>query len=378
MYHRLLLGFSDVGYYFNRLQNTLRYGDFLVYHSFMPTFYDHFCPGLAVLLPAFWIEPSIYCFILIQSLFVGLPGIIFFIIAEREKLPSGCGVLLSLAYFFYPPVSQLTYNYSYGFHPPTLALPFMIWSLYLLNSGKKYRAILPALIAVSMEEHISIYFFGWGICLIGQRKYLQGSLWMITSSCYFLFLFLFFFPWHTGGQNVHVLYWQSLGTTIPEIALSPFTNPQAFGGLLGQGHNWHLMALLFIPLLLLPFFSPRYVIALIPVFLFNFLRHDYQAKSIAFQYQVGCMGILFLGMVATLTRFFQDDNRPLIRESVIEKFIRSRWGCHSAMAILMGIAAIGIYASFYLSLYPWSKPNIGIIPPAEKLLMNARGFDAIL
>ncbi len=377
MYHCLLLGFPDIGYYFNRLKNTVQHGEFLAYHSFFPTFYDHFCPGLALLLPVFWMAPTVDTLMVAQSLFIGLPGVLLFTIAIREKLTPLSAFLLTLGYFLYPAIVQLTYNFSCGFHPTSLALPFLVWSFYLLDTGRVKRAILPALIAVSMEEHVSIYFLGLGLSLLMQRKFRLGAALIGFNALYFLGIFLIFFPWHTGGQNVHVSFWGHLGSSIPEIAMSPFTKPEIFWGLLGGARNYHLLAMLTIPMLGLCLLSPRFIVATLPVFLFNFLRDDYPSKSIAFQYQVGVVGILYLGMVLgvarTTTLHTQFNERFRSCLIPLPNCLKS----YCPEALLAGVVIACLYGSLYLSIYPWSKPNIGIIPPKEKLIMNANGFDAI-
>ncbi len=376
MYHRLLLGFSDIGYYFYRLKNTVEHGAFLAYHSFLPTFYDHFCPGMALLLPIYWIAPAVTTLMVVQSIFIGLPGVLIFTIAIREKLTPWCALLLTMSYFLYPAISQLTYNYSYGFHPTSFALPFLVWSFYLLDSGNVKRAILPAFIAVSMEEHVSIYYLGLGLSMLAQKKYRLGTSLICVNALYFLGIFLVFFPWHTGGQNVHVSFWGHLGGNIPEIMMSPFTRPEIFWSLLGAGRNYHLLMMLFIPMLGLCLLSPRFIIALLPVFVFNFLRDDYQSKSIAFQYQVGVVGILYLGMVLGVARMRSGALTERSSGRCLNS-LHNRLKSYPPEALLAGLAMACMYGSLYLSIYPWSKPNIGIIPPEVKLIMNARGFDAI-
>jgi uncharacterized membrane protein len=368
MYRHLLLGYSDIGYYYLRLRNSLVHDAFLTIDSANPTFWDHFCPGLGLFLPFFslWQDPKFLMFL--QPLCFAITGLLLYALARREAPQSRATLLIPIIFFFYPAVTQLPFNYSYGFHPASVALPLVVLGVYLMDKGRHGWAALAAIVATSMQEHIPIYFVGFGAVLFLRKKWRAGSTWMILGSAYILYIFLVYMPSHTGGENVHVsLFWGELGDSVPEIAMSVLTRPGFVLSALFDSTAFYLWALLLLPLFGTSLGAPRILIGLLPVTLFNLLRFDEQGKSIAFQYQTGTIGLLFLAAILALYP----------AQSAATSRI-GRWFRRQRPVAFLGAALlVCFHASFNFSLLPWSQRSLAIIPEQSDMARNAIGFQQI-
>ncbi len=380
MYRRLLLGYADVGWYLDRLHNTVTHGAFLRQFSAMPTFYDHLCPGLALLVPFYALWPSVYFLNFCQSLFLGGTGVLLFWLARRLKVAPEAALGIAVLYYLFPAASQMAYGYSYGFHPPTIALPFLIVSFYLFDRGRYALAVLPALVAVSMQEHIFIYYVGLGGMLFLQRRWKAGLITAGVAAACFLFIFVVFMPWHVEGQqNLHVgMLFGHLGESIGQIALSPLMRPGAFWGSIFEFHNIQLVIMLTLPLAALWMLAPRFAIALIPIVLFNLLRQDIQAKSFAFHYQTGTMGILFLAIVVGYSQRHEPPPEGRIPwvGALLGRLVEWQRRLKPS-ALLVGALICCIYLSCYLTLYPWSRRNLGILPEDDTIAAYEKAFQAL-
>ena len=222
----------------------------------------------------------------------------FYITGTQDLHGSRKGSQVPILFLLYPAVTHLPFNYSYGFHPVTLALPLLILSTYWIDRGKHRWAILPAIVTMLIQEHMAVYYAGIGMTLVLRKDWKPGLIWGGAGTAYFLLIMMWFMPWHTGGQNVHVGLWGNLGGSIPEIALNLVLQPELILGAVFNRQSMHLLALLLLPLAGGCLAAPRFLLMLSPIFLFNCLRPDDQSLSIAFHYQTGTIGLLFLALIS--------------------------------------------------------------------------------
>lgn len=357
MYRQLLMGYSDIGYYYLRLKNTLVHGDFLQIESYRPPFWDHFCPGLAILLPLFMLWPTLDFLMVVQPVVLAGTGLLLLWIARREAPQARSTFAVPILFLLYPAVTHLPFNYSYGFHPVTLALPLLILSTYWIDRGKHRWAILPAIVTMLIQEHMAVYYAGIGMTLVLRKDWKPGLIWGGAGTAYFLLIMMWFMPWHTGGQNVHVGLWGNLGGSIPEIALNLVLQPELILGAVFNRQSMHLLALLLLPLAGGCLAAPRFLLMLSPIFLFNCLRPDDQSLSIAFHYQTGTIGLLFLALILGVYR----QPKPGVR----------------ALPFLGAGLMIALFASLHVSLMPWTSHTMGMVPETERLPEQQRAFEML-
>ena len=372
MYTRFLLGFDDLGLYYKRILNTIRYSSFHQIGSDKLPFQYHFGPGLILLVPLLAVWPTISVLIGVQSGFICGTAILLFILARKGGCSPLAALSICLCYLLYPAVTQQTYCYSYGFHPPSVSLPLVVVSFYFIEERRYLWATLIALLACSMQEHVCIYYFGMGSCWLMTKQYRVGVLCMLLSVTYFLLVTKFIMPKAPDHEGIAALkFWQPFGDSMSEIMLSPFTKPKIFFGSLANVHNLHLLIQLVLPMSFLCFLAPRFIIGLWPIFLFNALRSHLMSSSIAFQYQTITIGILFLACVMGVA------NKSM--EGKLTSSVARIFGAQSPLkmspnALLGSALATALFASTYLGLVPWARQNNLIIKPAEQQISNLQAF----
>lgn len=346
-----LLNYADVGIYYERISNALEHGSFHQVHSDVPRFYFHFSPGLAIFIPIIYFFPSVSVLIIAQSLFMGITGLILFIIARTREAAPIKALAFCLCFLLYPAASQQTYNFACGFHPTTVALPLMLLSFFFLRRKNYVWGAVTALLAASMQEHVAIYFLGFGFFMLFSKKQVRcGISLAILSLVFFFAATKLAMPKDTGG-SIHAvkLLYGHLGNSMLEVALSPFLRPEAFFKSFFAVDNLHLIICLFLPLMFSPFLRPYLLAGLIPVMAFNFMRTAPESKSIAMQYNTLSMAFIFYSFTMALTREKEDLDVPFSR--FLEK-IRARF---SSQAFLGASLACCLTFSFFIGLFPWSK-----------------------
>ena len=99
---------------------------------------------------------------------------------------------------------------------------------YFLLPTPYILAALFFLLALSTKEDISLY-----VCMIGlyllllRRRWWEGSILLVVGLVWFYLTFQVIIPAYRtgGGQSIYAAWFETLGNTPLEIALSPFTRP---------------------------------------------------------------------------------------------------------------------------------------------------------
>ncbi len=336
------LGFNDFGHFAQRISNTANGYGFLLESPVLPPFWDHFNPGLLLLVPLWSIYPKVELIFAIQA--VCLAGSAWLVaaiaISRRQSAFTACA--WGLAWLLYPSIGQINLAYTYGWHPITLAIPVLLAAYLSLVRGRVWLAVACAVLASSFEEGVLVVIACYASTQslriwIQQRRIRKqsspsesgasrsiafqqsGALpgWLVVSclsivSFILVYQFSGFAPFQTGR-------FAKLGTSAVEIIASPILRPEALWGQLLRPRNFA-----FAVLILIPFFivtvgsgsvgSRAWLWSLLaispPVFVLMIWEH-LPAQSLAFQYTSCLIPILFVGIIETTTNISQPDSRAL-------------------------------------------------------------------
>lgn len=323
-----LLGYHDFGHFGFRVASTWSGRGFLFETPSLPAFWDHFNPALALLAPLWGLWPNPRLFILLQALCLAAPAPLIFRIARAWGTSATVAAVWAAVYLAFPPVSQLNLNYSYGWHPISLALPWMFAAASALLARRYGWAVAFSVLAASCEEAVivalaclaaALGFQSWwlsrGACANAQpdredtaeradaklARCLPPWAWIatwatLTVAFVVIARYAGFTPYQTGR-------FENLGDSGLAIALSPLLRPSAF-----WGQALHPQSLLFLITLLLPL-TPAVLIRgrwlllamVFPLGLLLGWNHP-PAKSIAFQYVTTLLPILLLAGIAGARR----------------------------------------------------------------------------
>jgi uncharacterized membrane protein len=153
-YDDYALGYFDFGHFARRVINTWRGVGFLQQTPGLPAFWDHFNPGLAALAPLWGLWPDAHLFFALQALCLAVPAVFVYGIARRLGAASVGAAAWATAYLMWPVVQQLNYNFSYGWHPVSTALPLLVAAVWCLVCGRKLAALVLAVAACSFKEDV--------------------------------------------------------------------------------------------------------------------------------------------------------------------------------------------------------------------------------
>ncbi|QDV26248.1 DUF2079 domain-containing protein [Aureliella helgolandensis] len=155
-YNNFQLGFNDFAHFTQRIANTAAGRGVLMETPVLPPFWDHFNPGLLLLVPLWELTHDVHFIFAVQAVALTSGGLI----VRKLALQSGHGDLNSaawgLAWLAQPVLGQMNIAYTYGWHPISLALPLLLGSLSALLAGRLGLAAGAAVLAMSMEEGVIV------------------------------------------------------------------------------------------------------------------------------------------------------------------------------------------------------------------------------
>jgi len=351
------LGFNDFGHFTQRINSTLRGYGFLRETPVLPPFWDHFNPGLTLLIPIWGACPYAGTMFLIQSVCLAGSAVLVFAIARAHDCPGQESLLWSLAWLSIPSIGQMNLAYTYGWHPITLAIPCLLASYLCLVRERGVWAITFAILGCSFEEGVIAAIGCYAAArflrtLVEERppssasppqeqtRLKTGTLrtWgsvFIVAVISFVLVYRF-----SGLAQFQTARFARLGNGPFEILLSPILKPGAFLELLFRERN-----LAFLTFLLAPFFpciSRRFFWTLlaisVPMAVLLLWEHM-PAQSLAFQYASCLLPILFVGAIESSS----------IRQTSPSRIgISQPWVCFATSFVL----------AIFVGQMPWSLDSL--------------------
>ncbi len=365
-----LLGYHDFGHFARRVVNTWEGRGFLLETPSLPAFWDHFNPGLALLAPLWAVWPDARVFILLQAACLAAPALLVYGIARIWGPNPLAATAWAAAYLALPAVGHLNLNYSYGWHPVSLALPLVFASVWALLRNRKISAAVFALLACAFKEtvFVTLAFLAAALALqawlTGRRNGVkevsnsQASLlstrlspwdwvavWAVLSISFVLVYKLC--PFSEFQTN----RFSNLGGSAGEIVLSPVSRPGAFWGQIFRLESaWFLLALL-VPLGLRNVMrgGPILLAAAVPIGVLLAWQHG-AATSISFQYVTTLLPVFVLAAISGAAKTADRSDRQPTAQGRSD----------SRTFLAAGVSALGasLIASTFFGALPWSCPTL--------------------
>ncbi len=371
-YDEFMLGYHDFGHFAYRVASTWEGRGFLLETPSLPAFWDHFNPGMALLAPLWGLWPDAKLFLLLQAVCLAAPAPLVFRIAQAWGMRPAAAATWAAAYLAFPAVGQLNLNYSYGWHPISLALPLMFAAAAALLARRLGWAAAFAVLACSCEEAVivalaclaaALAFQAWWRGRGGRFEHDQSDpdtalcrrlpvgVWLavwatLTVAFVLIARYAAFTQYQTGRFT-------DLGESGIEIALSPLLRPRAFWGQALSPASVLFLFTLLLPLTPAALWNGRLILlaAVFPVGLLMGWKHP-PAKSIAFQYVTTLLPILFLSAIAGAKRW------AAVREAAVAgRAASSGGGLSAGLAVL----ASCVVASTFFGALPWSSPTLAVM-----------------
>lgn len=363
------LGFNDFGHFTWRLANSWNGRGLLVESPALPRFWDHFNPGLLLLVPLWGLTKTPLAIFIGHAVTLAFSSLLVFAISRKLGLGIGSALLWGIVWLVHPSIGLWNLAFSYHWHPVTLGLPFFLGALCCLIDRRYFYASLLFVLAASMEEGWLVMgaLVSWMFFLFDQDQLfpriqrLEGALevnkksgvrfsfraaietaikkrwpWLVVS---LLIVVAFVLVYKLSGlEQFQTARFAKLGNNSIEIVSSPWRKPEVFFPQLFQSRNF-----LFTLGLLVPLGLPAVVAGwrwllptLLPLGVLWAWDHT-PAASLAFHYATTLMPCFFLAAISG---------------SLVSKYWRNEF------AMSGGAVATALICSLFWGALPWSPSSL--------------------
>lgn len=393
LHQDFLLGFNDFGHFAQRIANTSNGVGVLIESPVLPRFWDHFNPGLLLLVPLWKLYPSVQLIFALQAIALASSAIAVFLVARALDLTPLACCLWSLAWLAQPVIGQSNLAYTYGWHPISMAITPMLLSFWAVLRRRYLLAAGLSLLAVSFEEGVIVGFacvcFAlalvpvWSWCgsyasafrrkaeseLVYGAVTQQRSAGTSRSSYAWLGLFIFFSLLFilvfkvSGLSEFQTGRFHKLGSSVWQIMASPWQRPEEFWGQIFRTQKAAFLLSLMLPIGVFSLLRGwRIAIAAtLPLLVLIVWDHG-PATSLAFQYTSSILPTLWLAtligccqpnrifdLVSGLTPRQVDAKTPSTHDA---------WPRRTAESLALLALASGTILSLFVGQLPYSIDSL--------------------
>ncbi len=294
----------------------------------------HVEPTLFLFVPLYWLWPNPIILLWVQTIALGLAAWPLYLLAlhrlqfSLQPLAKGSACLIVLTYLLLPATEAVNL---FDFHAVALSPCFMLTALYFLNQGlsqqggnlwsakhhqpstvnqsssKAYAlAALFFILAMGTKEDIPLHVFMIGLYLIvwlrqwrvGLPIAFAGGIWAFIAFGLVIPAFRV-----SGQQSAYVDYFPTLGQTPFDIALSPFTKPDAVIELIFRPANIAAIGMLTLPFAFIGLFGLPFLILATPSLAISLLSNNpLQQELETWHYAAPMLPFITLAVVDGLAR----------------------------------------------------------------------------
>jgi uncharacterized membrane protein len=207
--------------------------------------------------------PAIPLLLTVQSLALALTVVPLWRVSRRlASLRAGAALIVLLVFAVDPIVQTLNLD---GFHPETIALPFLLAAAYLGLTRRWGRFALCCVIVMLCRADLGLAVAGLGVLLMVQGDRRRGAITAFLGLAWGLG-FLFLLQPHIGHHGVTQLSaYSAYGRTPLTVVGGMLSHPVTLWTNVFNRENFQLLVYLFAPVLFLPFLSPRYLLPVVPL-----------------------------------------------------------------------------------------------------------------
>jgi hypothetical protein len=282
LYAGLLVPHGDSAMYEEHLWNVWHGKGFRSYLDQGLFLGEHIQVIHLLLLPLHMLWPSYLMMELCASCSLAICAVPIFSIAQRHSGSSRAAMWLALAWLFFFPMHFLDIAIDIKtLRPSCYGLPFLFWGIDFAERRRLLRSSICLLIALSTQEDFSmivgsigLVFFlttwmkppGTGLADTRRMRIWSGGV-LLFSVAYLLLAVLVVIPAFRGGDVVHYSrYFGDLGSSPGDLVRTAITEPMKVLSVLVSFRTLGYLLVLTVPLGLLTWRKPVYLLAGVPTF----------------------------------------------------------------------------------------------------------------
>jgi len=300
----------DLGIYDNVFWRTT-HGDFLGcgYCKTGKHVSAHFDPIIAVFSPLYMLSPRAETLLVLQAMWLATGVAPLYLLGSKRLGNPWFGVLLAATYVLYPALHGVNL---FDFHSLTLVVPSLLWAIWFIDSGARWRYWLALVLMLLTREDMSLL-----ACFVGAYAILQRRPWTGLATIVFALGYLAFVKLKmmndpglmmAGGKESmsYVFFYEDMipheDEGLKGLVISLVTNPGfALKILLIEKKVFFFLALLG-PLLFLPLIAGRKVVMMVYGAIFLGLASRHHVYSLHFQYSSVLFPVLLASMPDAIAR----------------------------------------------------------------------------
>jgi len=306
----------DLAYYVQALWQLL-HGRFEVSVEGVPLLGNHVEPIVFLAAPIFALARHPMTLVFLQNALLSSMAPVGFQVARLLGLNRKTALWLSVALLLAPAAGYIALH---EFHPEALAAPFLLL-LVRARATRSLRTHWIWFIAVlACKENLSLLLAAYCVVHLivdrnkGWAELRNWYLWPLALSViWFVACAKVITPALNGGNIDYLALYDRLGNSASDIAWKAVTEPHRILTALSQSlTNGNLLWGLLLPFLMLPLFSPRWVVVATPVLLQHLLSWRSSEWTIYFHYAAPLLPLLWIALAESLAALDRRPNVPLI------------------------------------------------------------------
>lgn len=359
----ILFGFSSLQLWLFRAGNDLGFFDQLIYllsqgetpvSSLLEGVHligDH---GAIILYPLallYLIYPSVYWLLAVQAIALSSGALPLYVLSRDSGLSVGYARAIAVCYVLYPAVFNI--NFYTEFRPETIAVPALLWAVVAARRKSVGQGAIAIIVVLSCKETMSLTVVGLGLWLVFQRRIAYGLGCIVAGLAWFGVAAFYLIPTFRGGyQMAGTWHYESLGTSLTEIALKVLTHPQILLGRAVAGDRLFYYLLLILPIIWgLHWRKASAMIPALPMLGLNILSDFPRQRDLIHQYSLPIIPFLFIWLVASVAYLTKHRQRRWLSRRVLILWSAVAW---------LALAKYGYFWTRYAGLYA----NVGAVRQA--------------
>lgn len=303
---------------------------------------------LIFLAPLYWLIPSPYILLFLQTIVIALGALPIFWLAKDILKNNKLALVMAFLYLMYPGTQWANI---FDFHAIALATSFLVFAFYYAYKKRYIPFIIFSLLALSTKETIAFSIIMLSVYVIFKHKNWKvgGSL-AVISLIWFGILLGKIIPGAREDMTSHfgLVYYQHFGNTPGQIIDNIITKPSDTLDYISQNNRWRYLALILAPTGFLAIFSPFIILALPPIAL-NILSDQSQMRTIFYQYTSDIAPFLIISSIFGLNFLMRTiQSRVKIKNKIIPYEKIQKWAFGYILFIIL-------LCSFLFSPLPYAR-----------------------
>ncbi len=282
--------------------------------------------ALAFLAPIYWLWPSAYALLGIQTIVVALGALAVWRLSNEVIKNKNISLMLAVSYLLYPATQRANI---FDFHAVTLANSLLIFAFYYAYKGKYLKYLIFSLLALATKETIAFSIVMISVYLmVFKKEYKWSALTGAIAVLWFGALLWWIMPTARNFSNEHFAlnYYQNLGSSPGEIIKNIFLKPSVVFQTLFENNSFRYLGIILVPLGFLPIASLGILLAL-PALAVTMLSSQDQMRMIGYHYTSDITPFLYIALIfaiVNVSRWLKSAVKKrgkMISDKIVERLV---------------------------------------------------------